>query len=406
MGISCEPAPTTWIEIDAAAWRHNYRNLQQLFAPTQVLVVLKSDAYGLGLAVMLPLVAELEVAGIALNDVREALRARELGYGGPIVVIGPVLADHLAAVPPAADVAVVVASYGVLAAWLALPDELAPPIHLKVDTGMVRQGFYPEDVMGVVERLVQRGRLSKVVGVMSHTSNTVLDGSCQSSVRAQCRRFAELKTQLAPKFAAAGAGSLPQYHLSASHAALVDPDSHFDVMRLGIILFGQLPYPVTAAAISPAYQTGLRALQPVVRWYAVVIQVKAIKQGDRVGYEGSYISDDDATIAVVGVGYAHGYQLAARGGGYMLAQGFMYPVIGKVSMTMSTILIPPGAPMLCEGERMTLIGECEECGDRDVNVRRRPGISLDEYSRASGRSPYAALTALHPAMPRRLVERA
>lgn len=404
MVISGEPSPTTWIEIDAAAWRHNYRSLQQLFAPTQVVVVLKSDAYGLGLAVMLPLIQQLKVAGIALNDVREALQARELGYGGAVMVIGPVLADHLAAVPPDVDVAVVVASYGVLEAWLALADELAPSIHLKVDTGLARQGFYPEDVLGVVDRLEHRGRLGKVVGVMSHTANTVLDGSSLLSVREQCRRFAELKTKLASKFAAGRAGQgLPQYHLSASHAALVDPASHFDVIRLGIILLGQLPYPATATATSPAWQPVIHALQPVVRWHAAVIQVKGIKQGDRVGYEGSYVSAEDATIAVVGVGYAHGYQQA--GSGYMLAQGFRYPVIGKVSMTMSTILIPSHAPMLREGERVTLVGEHVEVGDSHARAGKKWAISLDEYSRASGRNPYTALTAMHPAIPRRLIER-
>ena len=381
-------SPTTWIEIDGAAFCHNYLSLKELFAPTQIVVVMKSDAYGLGLATMLPVLKQVNISWIALNDVQEALDARQYGYNDRIIVLGPVLAEHLALIRDG-DIQVAVANHAVLAAWLALDESVAPDIHLKVDTGMNRQGFYPAEVEKIMITRQAGGRCHKVLGVMSHTSNAVVDGCPYQSLRQQRQRFIELQNLL-QRFPLE-----PIYHMSASHSALVDSTTHFDAVRLGLVLFGSLPYPWTFDAMTAPYKVVVRQLKGVLSWFARVVQIKVLKQGSRVGYEGTYISLEDETMALVGVGYFHGYHLSAQASGYMMAHGFAYPVIGKVSMSITALKVPKGAPELREGDCVTLVGACLD--------HPPTTLTLAEFIQASGRSPNEVLTSLHSSIPRRVV---
>ena len=381
-------SPTTWIEIDGAAFCHNYLSLKELVAPTQIVVVMKSDAYGLGLAMMVPVLKQARISWIALNDVQEALDARQYGYNYRIIVLGPVLAEHLAMIRDG-DIQVAVSNQAVLSAWLALDESVAPDIHLKVDTGMGRQGFYPAEVENIMATLQACGRCHKVVGVMSHTSNAVVAGCPYQSLRQQRQRFIELKTKL-QRFPLE-----PIYHMSASHGALVDVTTHFDAVRLGLSLFGGLPYPWTFEAMSAPYKVVVRQLKGVLRWFARVVQTKVLQPGARVGYEGTYTSVEDETMALVGVGYFHGYHLPAQASGYMMAHGFAYPVIGKVSMSITALKVPQGAPVLREGDCVTLVG-----ADLDHPMKT---LTLNEFSQAAGRNPNEVLTSLHPSIPRRVV---
>lgn len=391
---SSSTTPTTWIEIHGDVLCQNYRTLQTIFHSSPMILVMKSDAYGVGLEVLMPVIAQLAVPILAVNDVEEMQNVRKLGYGGELLIVGGILAEHLDDVED--QVQVVIAHYSSLNYWLEMTHP--PPIHLKVDTGMSRQGFYPDEMRGVCEQIRDKNRLDRVMGMMSHASNEVVDGCPYEVWAQQCASFVDLKRSLTIFELSA------YYHLAASQAALMGREAHFDALRVGILVFGALPYAHSFSAAPLSYQKALAQLRCVVSWYAKVIQVKRLKKGCRVGYGGRYLCEEAETMAVVAVGYFHGYRLDSHHTGYMMAKGYRYPVIGQISMNLTALKVPDRAADLYEGDTVTVLGGGSRSSDLSSVEDESTHISLDEFSQFSGRSSYEILTSLHPSISRRLVD--
>ena len=387
--ITC---PVTWIEIHREAFFHNYRTLEQLVQPTKILPVMKADAYGLGLAHFVPLLQELGSSWLAVNHVDEALKAQKLGFTGTILIIGPVLAQHLEVVTP--GIHITMANRSVLERWLTMTSP--PPCHIKVDTGMHRQGFFADELEAVMAKIKRASLLHQVVGVMSHLSNDTREGL--TSLHEQSQAFSVARS------AFADLPHPPLVHLSASHGTFLSQKTHFDAVRLGISLLGFAPYRTTFHDALPEYQPALESLSSVLSWKARIVQIKFLDQGSPVGYEGQYVCEHDQLVALIGVGYFDGYQvLANHSDAHVICNGHKCPVIGKVSMNMTTICLPQslgnpsnnvsskGKAEIKEGDEVTLLGN-----DGGLS------ITLEDLAKWSGRHCYETLTALHPHMPRYL----
>ena len=393
MAQSLPVCPVTWIEIHRKAFFHNYRTLEQLVSPTKVMPVMKADAYGLGLAHFIPLLQELGSSWLAVNHVDEALKAQTLGFTGTILIIGPVLAQHLDAVKP--GIHITMANHSVLKHWLTMTSP--PPCHIKVDTGMHRQGFFAGELEAVMAKIQQASLLHRVVGVMSHLSNETTEGAT-ASLHEQSHALSVAKSSFADL------PHPPLFHLSASNGTFLSQKTHFDAVRLGISLLGFAPYRNTFKDALPEYQPALKSLTSVLSWKARIIQIKPLKKGCRVGYEGQYVCKQDQLMALLGVGYFDGYQvLANHSDAHVICHGHKCPVIGKVSMNMTAICLPQSfgdsnksnkvnsKARVTEGHEVTLLGD-----DGGLS------ITLEDLAEWSGRHNYETLTALHPHMPRYL----
>ena len=333
----------TWIEIDTAVLRHNYRLFVQQAAPAAVGPVLKSNAYGHGFDLTYQALAPEDPPWICTNYVFEAQRLRELGFQNRILVVGPSVPEEFSAAKKA-QAEITIGNFDVLKAWQKSTDQ--PSFHLKIDTGMSRQGFLPEQVDQLIQ--VAQKDFSRVAGIAMHFAN-VEDVTRHDYAEVQLRRFQETSQKLA----AAGLKCLR--HSASSASTLLLKESCCDMVRVGISFYGLWPSQATRLSFRQEYNE-VADLRPALSWYTQVTTVKPVKEGQFIGYGCTYKAIRDMTIAVLPVGYYEGYpRIAGNQGAHVLIDGHRCPIVGRICMNMMMVDVTHLAnPKF--GDLVTLIG--------------------------------------------------
>jgi alanine racemase len=363
-----------WVEVDLDAVAHNTRVLAGVVAPARVLAVVKADAYGHG---AVP-VARTAVAagaswlGVALAE--EALALRAAGISAPVLILSephPAAADACAA----QGIAVTVASRAGVQAFGAAGRRAGRRVaaHLKVDTGMHRQGCDPADLPALVAFALAEPGL-EVEGVWSHFA--VADEPARhATTDAQLARYtAALAT-------AEAAGLLPRWrHLANSAGATLRDDARFDLVRLGIELYGLAPSPEL-----PAEATA--GLRPALALRAAVSAVRTVEAGERVSYGHRWAAPARTRIATLPVGYADGVRRGLSGRFRVRLGGRDLPQVGTV--TMDQLMVDAGDAPVEVGDVATLLGD---------PARGEPGVG--EWSAALDSIDYEVTCGLAGRLPR------
>ncbi|TWI56646.1 alanine racemase [Pseudomonas duriflava] len=318
--------------IDLNALRHNYRIARELSGDARALAVVKADAYGHGAVRCAQALAD-EADGFAVACIEEALELREAGIQAPILLLeGFFEADEL-------DVIVHQGFWCVIhSAWQldALEQAtLAAPINvwLKLDSGMHRVGFFPEEYADAYRRLQASGNVADIVKMTHFARADELD--CTATI-------AQLKT-----FQRATAGLPGQTSLRNSPAVLGWPEVPSDWVRPGIMLYGATPFEVPHAHAD--------RLQPVMTLESRIINVRELPPGQPVGYGARYITRQPARIGIVAMGYADGYPRHAPSGAPVTVEGKASRIVGRVSMDMLAIDLTD-LPAAGVGSRVELWG--------------------------------------------------
>src|SRR3989344_5080926 len=373
----------TWVEIDRDALRHNVRELKKLLSPsTRFLAVVKANAYGHGLSEVAQLLAD-EAEWFGVDSVDEGLMLREKGVAAPILVLGWTPEDLLANIVRAGLRQVVYDHDTMLGLAAAGLEQRKPAkIHIKVETGTTRQGMWPEEV----SKILNAARTSSWIvpeGIATHLAN-VEDTHDRSYFRAQLSEFKRALNESAK----AGFPNLIR-HVAASAAALLHPETHFDLVRVGIALYGIWPSPEVAKA-AEIHGKELH-LKPVLSWKTRIAQVKNVPLGTPVGYGLSEKVNRDSRIAVLPVGYFDGYDRALSRAGEVLIRGLRAKVLGRVCMNMIMVDVTQitAAKM---GDEAVLIGE-----------QAQDEISADMLAEKLGTIPYEVLSRINPLLPRVLI---
>ena len=339
---SAESGLTPWVTIDHAALRHNLQAVRHAAPHSTIWAVIKADAYGHG---MEQVAASLHQAdGFAVARLDEALRLRATGITKPLLILeGIYSADDLQMVGRAA---LEVVLHHPTQLQMLQAAELAEPINiwLKLDTGMHRLGFDPEQFDSVLQQLQQVGSIDEI-GLMTHLANA--DDRADLTTQRQCDSFDRLTK---------GRG----LSLSCANSAgiLGFPASHHDWVRPGIMLYGASPF-----TDSSGLQEGLK---PVMTLYGPLIAIKQMKKGDRIGYGGTYECPEAMPVGVVGIGYGDGYPRHAPTGTPVLINGQRLPLVGCVSMDMISVDLRQ-LPDVQIGDSVILWGEglpVEEIAER------------------------------------------
>ncbi len=327
--------PRTWAEIDTAALRHNVAVVRALTSErVRIMAVVKADAYGHGVGIVVPALAEsVEIFGVA--NVAEARLVRALAEQHPIYILGPALPEERAQIverrfiPLVSDLAEAQA-YAALAA--AAPFD----IHVKLDTGMGRIGVWQDDALEIV-RAIRALDGVRIVGLASHLP--VAD-SDETFTHTQLGHFEKLVAQLR----ADGLAS-PIVHVENSAGVIGFPAHAGDMVRTGLMLYGSSPV--------PAFQPELRA---ALTWKTRVVLVRDVGEGRSVSYGRTFTTDRPMRIATLAVGYADGYRRHLSGrGAEVLIRGQRCAVLGRV--TMDQILADVTAlPEASVGEEAVLLG--------------------------------------------------
>ena len=342
--------------IDLSALQNNLRVVRRT-ASGRIMAVIKANAYGHGLLRAAAALAEAE--GFAMLDVRDAVALREAGFRQTLLLLeGFFRADELPLLAEY-ELASVIHSPQQLAMLDAFPRRNALQVWLKVNTGMNRLGFAPEQVPAAMEKLKRHSAVREIV-LMTHFAHA----DEPEGIAEQLERFRGLTD----------AYRMPR-SLANSAALLRYPSTHSEWVRPGIMLYGASPFADTGAQ-----QLGLR---PVMTLSSEIISVRELKAGDRVGYAGQFRADRAMRIATVACGYADGYPRHAPTGTPILVNGQRTRTLGRVSMDMLGVDLSEVADAEV-GSRVTLWGE---------------GLPVEEVASAAGTISYELLCALAARVP-------
>jgi alanine racemase len=350
--------------IDLGALRDNVAAIRRLVAPARVLAVVKADGYGHGaeLAARAALEGGADQLGVA--DVAEALALRASGIDAPLLAW---LHDPDADFAPAIAVGV---ELGISSA-AQLERAAGAVVHLKIDTGLSRNGVPPADWAVVCARAaeLERTGVLRVRGVWSHLANA---GAAETA--RQRDRFEEAVA------VASAAGLAPELrHLAASEAAIASPETRYDLVRIGIAMYGLPP----AAGMDVA-ALGLR---PAMELSAPVVNVKRVPAGEGVSYGFVHRTGRATTLALVPLGYADGVPRAATGGAQVAIGGRRHPVVGRIAM--DQLVVDVGDTPVALGDRAVLWGD---------PVTGAP--SAEDWAAAAGTIGYEIVTRVGPRVPR------
>jgi alanine racemase len=325
---------TTVATIHLGALRHNLARIKALVAPARVMAVVKADAYGHGLErVARALDADAEAFAVAaLGD---GLRLRAAGHRQRIVVLsGPDQVGDIAEMQRLGLEAAI--HHEAQLHWLAeaSPARGSLRVWLKVDSGMHRLGFAPEQVTSVYARLAAMPAIDPAIGLLTHFAESEVFGG--DATRAQIERFS------------ACTRSLPgPRSLSNSAAVLGWPDARADWVRTGGLLYGLSVVDGRSGA-----DFGFR---PAMTLETRLIAINRIGAGERIGYNGTWTCPEDMPVGIAAVGYGDGYPRSAVSGTPVLVGGQRVPLVGRVSMDLITLDLRR-APQASVGDRVTLWG--------------------------------------------------
>ena len=362
-----------WVEIDLAALAYNVRQLKSLLSPqTELLAVVKADAYGHGAITVAQTVLQHGASWLGVATLREGIELREAGIKAPILILG---ANHTPAEIQA------------IAHWQLQPTLCSPKqalvfsetlgtlsqnslaVHIKFDTGMSRLGPLWQQAAEFVQ-LVQGLPNLHIASIYSHLATA--ESLDQTAMRQQQARFETVIAQIQTVGVL-----LPPLHLANSAATLTDPALHYDLVRLGLAIYG----------LYPAKHLSLVHLKPALQVKARVTQVKTIPLGTGVSYGHQFVADRELRLAVVGIGYADGVPRNLSNKMTVLIRGQRVPQIGTI--TMDQLMLDVSAVPVQEGEVVTLLGQQGE-----------EQISADEWATTLGTISWEILCGFKHRLPR------
>jgi alanine racemase len=337
-------------EINLDNLAYNIHRIRERVAPARVIPVVKADAYGHG---ALPVVKRLVKEGLhmfAVAQFQEAMELRESGVIQPILILSRLFPNDI---PLAIRAGFRISIFGEEdVRWIEEARQEAPAfVHLKLETGMGRTGLLVDQAPALFDRLGQ-SRACLWEGLFSHFSTS--DERDKTYANLQLSRFRETLSLL-PKLAK----KPTMIHMACSGAILDMPETYFDAVRPGILMYGHYPSRETTRSIEPKQVMTLKSF---------VAHLRAMPEGHPISYGRRWTTPKATTIAVLPIGYADGISRRLTNTGKVLIQGKRYPMVGTVTMD-STMVdvgndpVPIGAEALIWGTSAQGVIEASEVSE-------------------------------------------
>jgi alanine racemase len=370
-GAAADVLRPTVVEVSLARLAANFRAIQAAVAPAAVMPIVKANAYGHGLVPVARHLVTLGATSLGVAFLEEAVALREAGISLPILVMGGIFGDQIP----------VFLRHG-LTLTASSVDKLQQiddgarelgvraTVHLKIDTGMERIGVHYYSAQRLLERAAEC-RHCVVEGIYSHFANA--DAADLASARLQLSRFLEVLSW----YDRHGVPP-PVRHIANSGAILQLRESHLDLVRPGILLYGVYPSAEVARTI---------AVHPALAWKSRVVYFKVVQPGHPVSYGSTWQSDRPVRVVTVPVGYGDGYFRALSNVAEVIIRGKRYPMVGRVCM--DQIMVNIEWDSAYNGDEVVLIGAA---GDERV--------TCEDLAGWAGTIPYEVLTNINTRVPR------
>jgi len=319
-----------WIELDRAALSHNLKQFRALVGPERkVLAMVKANAYGHGMAQVAALALAEGADWLGVHSLEEGVSLRDQGIQTPILISGYVaLSDLEEAVVRGLRLTVYNPEAIERLGRLCQDRRLQAYVHIKLETGTHRQGVDPGKLGAMIEQLRQYPGIV-LEGISSHFAD-IEDTTDHSYARRQLKSFNRSLAELKEKGL-----RVPLRHMSCTAAAILLPETHFDMLRVGIGLYGLWPSKETYVSCLQQDRDPLE-LNPVLAWKARIAQVKSIPKGAFVGYGRTFRSTRSTRLAVIPIGYSDGYPRHLSNIAHVLIKGQRAPLRGRVAMSRPT----------------------------------------------------------------------
>jgi alanine racemase len=361
----------TAVEVDLARMTENFQAIRRAVAPARVMGILKANAYGHGLVETARHLVAVGVDYLGVAFLEEGILLRESGISAPILVLGGIL-DNQVPLFLAYDLTLTASSIEKIRQieTAARQAAVTARVHLKIDTGMERIGVHYYNAATFLEAALNCNHL-QVEGIYSHFANA--DAADLGSARLQLERFRHVL-----RFYEERGIAPPLRHMANSGAILQLPESHFDMVRAGILLYGVYPSDEAQRTVP---------VRPCLSWKSRVVYFKVVLPGHPVSYGSTWQSDHMVRVVTVPVGYGDGYFRSMSNKAHVLIRGRQYPVIGRICMDQMMVNIEWESAY--NGDEVVLIGEQAD-----------QAISVEDLAGWAGTIPYEILTNINTRVPR------
>lgn len=345
----------TKLEINLTALRHNVTQFKNLIAkPTKLLAMVKSQSYGSGLEKLAEFLQNQGVDYLGVAFTNEGVTLRKQGVKLPILVLNPAPSSYSDCIE--FNLEPTLFTFNQLDTLIRVLIESGVqrfPIHVEVDTGMRRLGFEPKEIKSLLE-VSQAQPEIYIKGVFSHfvESEEQMDRSFSLKQINEFQQVVELfKKHLSHPLIC---------HMANSEGIVNYPEAHFDMVRLGLGMFG-----ITHSKIK-------QQLKPVLSWKSVVSQVKNVLAGESISYARSFIAKNDMKIAIIPVGYGDGFPRAlSNGKGRVRIQNQWCPIVGKVCMDMLMVDLGPMTQVV-EGDEVIIFNDVDSLEQMALSLETIP----------------------------------
>ena len=363
---------TTWLEIDQSAILNNVRRLRSLVnARVRLMAVIKANAYGHGAVATArsALAGGADTLGVA--SLAEALELRAAGIGAPVMVLGYVPPDAVQqTIAQQLTLTLFDAALAQACEREAHKTGKRLKAHIKLDSGLGRMGTLVADALVFHESLAGLHAL-QLEGCYTHFA---LADEDEAWTREQLKCFLAAVAAMRTRGA-----RFPLLHSANSPAMLTLPASHLDMVRPGIVLYGLSPS--DSVPIPPGFR-------PALTWKTLVAQLKTLPAGHSTGYGRTWVADAPTHIAILPVGYSHGFRRLPHEPRTVLLHGQVAPVIGRISMEKTAIDVS-SIPDVAVGDEVVLLGRQ---GEAD--------ISAETLARRFDTNNYEVITGISARLPR------
>lgn len=366
----------TWVEINKNNLLHNLEQIRNLVGEKiKIMGVVKANAYGHGLTEVAGVISD-KVDWLGVDSLSEALKLRQVAIKKPILVLGYTeLKDLKEAVKN--NISLTVYNKETIEKLGKIPihnPNLNPKIHIKIETGTARQGVLENEILEFIKFVKQYPSI-EIQGISTHYAN-IEDTTDSSFAKAQLEIFSRAAEILKKE------GVTPLRHTACSAATILFPETHFDMVRLGISMYGLWSSKETKAV---AKNKNLELdLKPALTWKTIIAQIKNLPAGTPVGYGLTERVSRDSKIAILPIGYYDGYDRKLSSVGNVLIRGKRCKVLGRVCMNMIIVDVTDLPKVELEDE-VVLLGR-----------QGKEEISAEDLAQKIGTINYEVVTRINP----------
>jgi alanine racemase len=374
-----------WVEINRSALMHNICQFRSLIGDSRKMtVVVKSNAYGHGLLEVSRLASQFGADWLGVNSLDEAREIRRGRIELPIILLGYVpLCELEEAVQN--DLRLTVYNTETIdeIGKIASARETNAYLHIKTETGVHRQGIKGEDLIPFAEKILNYPYL-KIEGLSMHFAN-IEDTTDHGYAQYQLEKFKEYVNILGQNGI-----NIPVKHVACSAATILFPETFFDMVRVGIGVYGLWPSKETYLSCIKDEREPVD-IKPVLTWKTRVVQIKEVQEGAFIGYGCTYKTTRPTKLAVLPVGYNDGYDRHLSNSSFVLIAGRRAPLRGRVAMNFITVDVTDIPGVKLEDE-VVLLGQ-----------HGQERITAEYLASLCGTINYEIVTRINPKIPRFVV---